>query len=235
MKLVFKIYLAALAVITCACSDLTEMNVNPAAASKMDPNLQLTNYSSMVTYGSKGVYKSDYSERLWTQNYPDVIKNVVDMYEHSEVGTNIHAAARVMKVEAFMRLTDAYGDIPYFESGNSYQTGIISPKYNKQEDIYNSFFEELDAAAKEFNESGDPLGYDLYFHGDITKWRKYANSLRLRAALRLVKVNPEKAKQEAKAAIEGGVMTSNDDIAYTVHEDNRDNMLGGNAFGNFFG
>lgn len=261
MKLVSKIYLAALAVITCACSDLTEMNVNPAAASKMDPNLQLsyvqhydacykrsmsiymiypggwnnhfTNYSSMVTYGSKGVYKSDYSERLWTQNYPGVIKNVVDMYEHSEVGTNIHAAARVMKVEAFMRLTDAYGDIPYFESGNSYQTGIISPKYDKQEDIYNSFFKELDAAAKEFNESGDPLGYDLYFHGDITKWRKYANSLRLRAALRLVKVNPEKAKQEAKAAIEGGVMTSNDDIAYTVHEDNRDNMLGGNAFGNF--
>ena len=120
MKLVFKIYLAALAVMTCACSDLTEMNVNPASASKMDPNLQLsyvqhydacykrsmsiymiypggwnnhfTNYSSMVTYGSKGVYKSDYSERLWTQNYPNVIKNVVDMYENSEVGTNLSAS-----------------------------------------------------------------------------------------------------------------------------------------------
>lgn len=155
------------------------------------------------------------------------------MYMNSAEGTNIHAAARVMKVEAFMRLTDVYGDIPYFQSGNSFQTGIIAPEYDRQEDIYNSFFEELDAAAKEFNEAGDALTYDLYFGGDIAKWRKYANSLRLRAALRLVKVNPEKAEKEARAAIEGGVMTSNEDIAYTSHEDNRDNMLGGNGFGNF--
>lgn len=261
MKPSLKISIVAAAITISACSDLTEMNVNPAAASKIDPNLQLsyvqhydacykrsftnymiypggwnnhfTNYSSMVSYGSKAVFKSSYAERLWNQNYPDVIKNVVDMYEQSEVGTNIHAAARVMKVEAFMRLTDVYGDIPYSESGNSYQTGIISPKYDRQEDIYNSFFEELDAAAKEFSEEGDHLSYDLYFHGDITKWRRYANSLRLRAALRLVKVNPEKAKKEAEAAINAGVMKSNEDIVYTLHEDSRDNMLGGNAFGNF--
>lgn len=252
---------AAVSAFLCACTDLTELNINPAATSTMDPNLQLsyvqhidacykrsmtvymiypgawnnhfTSYSGMINYGAKGVFNTDYSSRLWTENYPKVIKNVVDMYMNSEVGTNIHAAARVMKVEAFMRMTDVYGDIPYSQSGNSVQTGIIAPKYDRQEDIYNSFFEELDAAAKEFDESKDAITYDLYFGGDIAKWRKYANSLRLRAAMRLVKVNPEKAKAEAAAAIAGGVMESNADIAYTIHDNNRDNSLGGNGFGNF--
>lgn len=253
--------MAAAAVPVMACTDLSELNINPAATSKLDPNLQLsyvqhydacykrtmtvymiypggwtnhfTSYSGMVSYGSKGVFNATYSNRLWTQNYPNVIKNVVDMYMNSEEGTNIHAAARVMKVESFMRITDVYGDIPYSESGTSVQSGVISPKYDRQEDIYDSFFEELDAAAKEFSEDGDALTYDLYFGGDIAKWRKYANSLRLRAAMRLIKVNPEKAAAEARAAIEGGVMSSNEDTAYIECEDNRDNMLGGNAFGNF--
>lgn len=252
---------AATLLIGSSCTDLTELNLNPAATSSMDPNLQLsyvqhyeacykrtysifmiypggwnnhfTAYSGMVNYGSKGVFNATYSYRLWTEFYPNVIKNVMDMYMRSEEGTNIHAASRVMKVEAFMRLTDVYGDIPYSESGTSAMTGILAPKYDRQEDIYNSFFEELDAAVKEFNTEGDALTYDLYFGGDITKWIRYANSLRLRAAMRLIKINPEKAKQEAEAAVAGGIMTSNADNVFTVHENNRDNMLGGNAFGNF--
>ncbi|MGM9785652.1 MAG: SusD/RagB family nutrient-binding outer membrane lipoprotein [Candidatus Cryptobacteroides sp.] len=261
MKTINRIMAAAVALVMCGCTDLDELNVNPAATSTMNPNLILpsvqyyeactkqqmvrymiypggwnnhfTGYSGMVNYGAKGVYSAGYATRLWTEYYPNPAKNVMALLMNSSEGSNIHAAGRVMRVETFMKLTDAYGDIPFSESGTAYSTGVISPKYDKQEDIYNEFFKELDAAVKEFSENGDNLTNDLYFGGDITKWKKYANSLRLRAAMRLVKVNPEKAKQEAEAAIAAGVMTSNDDIAYISCDNNRDNLSAGNAFANF--
>ncbi len=258
---IYTICFAVLSVMLAGCTDLTELNRNPAATSSMDPNLLLpsvqyyesctkqnmvrymiypggwnnhfTGYSGMVNYGARGVFNSGYANRLWQQYYPNPVKNVMSLLMNSEEGTNIHAAGRVMRVETFMRLTDVYGDIPFSESGTAYETGVISPKYDRQEDIYDTFFRELEAAADEFSESGDVLTNDLYFSGDIAKWKKYTNSLRLRAAMRLVKVDPERAAAEADAAIKAGVMTSNDDIVYIRHENNRDDASAGNAFANF--
>lgn len=258
---IYSICLAALASFAVSCTDLTELNRNPAATSSMDPNLLLpsvqyfeacgkqnmvrlmiypggwnnhfTGYSGMVNYGAKGVFSSSYANRLWQQYYPNPVKNVMSLLMNSEEGTNIHAAGRVMRVETFMRLTDVYGDIPFSESGVAYETGVISPKYDRQEEIYDTFFKELDAACNEFSESGDVLTHDLYFSGDISKWKKYASSLRLRAAMRLVKVDPERAASEARAAIEAGVLASNEDIVYIKNENNRDDASAGNAFANF--
>ncbi len=261
MKRKHTIYFTVLSFLLVGCTDLTELNRNPAATTSMDPNLLLpsvqyyesctkqnmvrfmiypggwnnhfTGYSGMVNYGARGVFNSGYANRLWQQYYPNPVKNVMSLLMNSEEGTNIHAAGRVMRVETFMRLTDVYGDIPFSESGTAFETGIISPKYDRQADIYDTFFNELETAVNEFSESGDALTNDLYFSGDISKWKKYANSLRLRAAMRLVKVDPERAAAEAQSAINAGVMTSNDDIVYIRHENNRDDASAGNAFANF--
>lgn len=65
----------------------------------------------------------------------------------------------------------------------------------------------------------DQVPTEQYFHGDISKWKKLANSLRLRFAMRLVKVNPEKARTEAEAAVADGVMESNADVCFVKYED----------------
>jgi hypothetical protein len=182
-------------------------------------------------YGGKGQKRDDYMSALWDTQYPREVKNVVDMVERSatdESKVNINAVSRIMKVYIFSRLTDLYGDVPYSEAAQGYYKSIFNPKYDKQEDIYNDFFIELDEAVKSFDESKEPITQDLYFNGNIAKWKKFGSSLRLRLAMRLTKVNEAKAKTEAEAAITAGVMQSNDDMAVMKHINV---PFGGDVFG----
>lgn len=192
---------------------------------------------SMQEYGGKGKKNTAYMERLWTVFYPDIIKNAVQLV-HQSAGkpdeVNMHAIGRILKVEAFLKLTDYYGDIPYTEAASIYFDNKVKPRYDKQEDIYMDFLKELREASAELNPAASVPSSDLYFKGDVNKWRKFANSLWLRIAMRLIKVNPELAQSEAKAAIEAGLMESNDDIAYVKHEDSRQLEGPGNGYANEF-
>ncbi len=184
---------------------------------------QWTNDWSLVEYGSKAKKQDGHFSQLWESMYPSVIKNVVDLMERTRDDgnyVNAHAAAKIMRVENFLRLTDYYGDIPYFDAGMAYYTGAFKPTYDKQEDIYKDFFKELAEAVTLFDASKESIsGGDFYYSGDLDRWKKFANSLRLRIAMRLVKVDPALAKQEAEAAVAGGVFTSNNDICYVKHDD----------------
>jgi hypothetical protein len=171
-------------------------------------------------FGGKGQRNEQYMSALWISQYPREIKNVVDMVESTRDNpdkVNIHAVSRIMKVYIFSRLTDLHGDIPYFDAAKGYYSQIFAPKYDKQEDIYTDFFKELDEAVKAIDASKDAITNDFYFEGDLAKWKKFGNSLRLRLAMRLTKVNLAKAQQEAEAAIAGGVMTSNADMVVMKH------------------
>jgi len=199
---------------------------------------QWTGSWSVVYYAGEGRKNTGYFEYLWSTSYPEVIKNVIDVVERTKDNPekiNSHAIGRILKVQNFMRLTDYYGDIPYSEAGMGYYTGNLKPKYDKQEDIYADFLNELKEAEAQLDPSMPAPRYDHYYNGDINKWKKYANSLRLRVAMRLVKVNPALAEAEAKAAIQSGVFTSNDDICYIQHEDINNGGVGvgqGNAVAN---
>ena len=129
--------------------------------------------------------------------------------------------ARIMRVFIYHRITDLYGDIPYSEAGKGAIDQEFTPVYDTQQSVYNSFFTELDEAVDQLDSSQPTYGAnDLMFAGDVTKWQKFGNSLRLRLALRLVKVDQAKAEAQAVAAINapGGVMTSNEDIARIKHQ-----------------
>lgn len=175
---------------------------------------------STTEYGGKGVRSDAYMGALWTSQYPREVKNIVDMVARTTDDpalVNINAVSRIMKVYIFSRLTDLYGDVPYFQAGKGYYDRVFTPRYDKQEDIYNDFFVELDAAVKALDASKDAITEDYYFNGKIDQWKKFGNSLRLRLAMRLTKVNLGKAQQEAEAAIALGVMQSNADIATMKH------------------
>lgn len=199
---------------------------------------QWTGEWATTEYGGHGQKQFAYFEYLWNTTYPEAIKNVVDMVERTKNNPekrNVGAISRILKVQQFMRLTDYYGDIPYSEAGQGYYGGILKPKYDKQEDIYHDFLKELKEAAEQLDPSGVKPKSDLYYDGDIAKWKKFANSLRLRVAMRLVKVDPALAEKEAKDAIAAGVFTSNADICYIKHEDLYNGASGpgqGNAVSN---
>lgn len=129
------------------------------------------------------------------------------------------ALAQILKVAAMHRVTDTYGPIPYLSFG-------VNPEvpYDSQKDVYYRFFEELSAAVEilvPYAASGQKIfaDYDCVYRGDVAKWVKFANTLRLRLALHLSYADPSKARLEAEAAVNnaGGLMTSADDVAQLRH------------------
>lgn len=127
------------------------------------------------------------------------------------------AIARILKAYFFQFITDRWGDVPYSQALKG--SANFSPAFDKQQDIYNDLFKEWKEAAAQFD-GGKAVVGDIMLSGDATRWKKFANSLRLIAALRLSKVDPAKGKTEFNAALTDGVFTSNgDNIQYTFLND----------------
>lgn len=189
---------------------------------------------SVVEYGGKGKPNNQYNYRLWqTLMYPEAVKNLValeNIVADDPDMVNYRAIAKVLRVEVFLKLTDYYGDVPYFEGGQGYYGQIYAPKYDTQEDIYNDFFKILGEAIDEFDPAKPSPASDFYFGGDVAKWQRFAASLKLRVAMRLIKVAPEKAEQMAREAYESGVMTSNEDIASVRHDEDYQTLGAGNGY-----
>ena len=123
--------------------------------------------------------------------------------------------ATIIKVTAMLRVTDTYGPIPYSQIGHG---GKITVAYDSQEKVYDTMFAELDDCIKTLTEnrlSGIPATADPVYDGTAVKWCKFANSLKLRMAMRIVYAAPEKAKKYAEEAVnhEIGVMADNSDNA----------------------
>ncbi len=151
----------------------------------------------------------------WTVVYTEVVPQLKTIFEITDTSSPEYALASIMWVHTFHRLTDYWGPIPYFKAGEP----LISVDYDSQEAIYNDFFKRLSDAVVVLrnNPTAVPYGnFDLVYAGNVSKWIKYANTLRLRLALRISKVNPSKARAEAEAAVAGGVLTDNADNASVI-------------------
>lgn len=184
-------------------------------------NIQHLNNTSYVSF----LYKEGNTHQFFEEQFSNTVKNVIDLEAQLEASDAPTAAsdlaiARIQKVLIFSRLTDIYGDIPYSEAGKGFLEGVRFPKYDKQSDIYADMLATLESSAATLS-AGGPNSYgsaDLLFAGDNVKWRKFANSLMLRLAMRMVNVDNSAAESWATKAISGGVMESNADIAYTQYE-----------------
>jgi hypothetical protein len=134
----------------------------------------------------------------------------------SENGSNANqiATARILKAWYFLRITDQWGDIPYFQALK--KNGQIP--YDKQQDIYADLFKELKEAIAQFD-GGATVKGDILLDGNITAWKKFANSLRMIMAIRLSSVDATKGKTEFLAAMSasGGYLTSNADDIMLVY------------------
>ena len=235
---------------SCSDSYMEELNTDETKAESIDPSAQLTT-ALLQTYGDFGfmdtfrsyitgftqhfaggwnvsnyagdVHPQDDQMRLvWDQFYSVAIKNLVDAIANSADKPNTNAALRIHRVYLMNVLTDIYGDIPCMEAGKGYTEGISTPKYDKQEDIYNFFFEELAACVEQLGTGSDLIGGDVTsMSGDPAAWKRYANTLRLRYAMRISDVNPTKAKEEFEKALSaaGGYIQNADQDAYVIYTD----------------
>lgn len=139
-------------------------------------------------------------KNIAVQNYVYLLK-----YELSKLGEEraatyqIHEAIlNVLSTYLGIYDTDFCGDIPYTEASQARFGGTFTPKYDKVEDLYNLFLDDLDNDIKIFTTATDqaPLSkQDVIYGGNLTKWAKLANSLKLKIAARLIHQNMDKAKQ----------------------------------------
>lgn len=173
-----------------------------------------------TNYGGQHRMDDNEMSRPWNNLYAGAIRNLTDAIEATKgdaTQVNIHAALRIFRVYVGSLLTDYYGDVPFSEAGMGYITGNSKPKYDKQEDLYRFFFTELKEAAALFDISAKAITSDPLFGGNIAEWVTFANSLRLRYAMRLSDVLPDFAKTEFVDALEDGVMVSGTDDACVKH------------------
>lgn len=149
----------------------------------------------------------DWVKTHWTNHYTQVIPQLQTVFGYTDKNTAEHALAHVIWVFAFHRLTDYYGPVPYFQAGQP----LTAIPYDSQESIYDDLFKHLDSAVTVLsaNTGAKPFAdFDLIYAGDVSKWLKFANTLRLRLALRISKADPARAKTEAEKAVAAGVMTT---------------------------
>ena len=135
---------------------------------------------------------------------------------------NMFYKVRIYMAFVLLAHTDTYGDMPckeYVQAKTPEQNNVA---YNTQEEIYDCMFRMLEQAVDSIT-PGDESQYnitdaDICYFGDDLKWLRFANTLRLRMALRISNVDPERARKEGEAALSNkyGLMESNEDNMQTV-------------------
>lgn len=156
---------------------------------------------------------------LWNSGYTKGITNLNKLIELADAqqNTNYRGVAKVLRSWTFLLLTDAYGDIPYSQAIQIKQ--FVTPKYDAQKDVYFGLLDDLKSAQTDLALNGKAIAGDIIYGGKIDRWKKFANALRLRIALRIADREPEKTKAVlAEIATEGGAyISSNAEIAQLVY------------------
>lgn len=179
---------------------------------------QLAGSWNTTNYGGRQTADDNEMQRLWTTWYTQGIKNLVDAMDKTKNDpsmANVNSAARVYFVYMMSVITDTYGNVPYFDAGRGFINSKVNTKFDDQKDIYYDFFNQLDTAVNNFSDAGGKIASDVIYDGDIAKWKKFANSLRLRYAMRISDVDPDKAKSEFIKALnaDGGIIENSSDDA----------------------
>lgn len=198
---------------------------SPAWSYQLQQNLNADVYSGYMTQprpfvagANNTTYSlvSGWNNFIWNVPYQNVMNNVKSISDLTKDDfPTLNATALILKVAAMHRVTDVFGPIVYSNFGDLTNPGV----YDSQQDAYTAFFADLDTAVANLStdlSSQKFAAFDLSYEGDYTQWVKLANSLRLRLAIRISKVDPTKAKVEGEKALSQslGLMVANEDGFY---------------------
>ena len=152
----------------------------------------------------------------WYTSYIININEVIRLTADDPQKNDQNAMARIWKAWLFHMMTDSYGDIPYFEAAQDVRNVINQPKYDTQEAIYRDMLKELKEAAAQLGSQPEQLSFgnaDILYGGDVASWRKFANSLRLRLAIRVRFADAALAAENINDVVNAPLIIENSDNA----------------------
>lgn len=245
MKKISILFVALIGLLSASCDkDFETINMDPNNPTVVPAHLLLGNIiriNQNAIYGmqqggdmgmcwSQQVSKVQYNDEeryiprraaidaIWNTLYSSVISDAKSMYSLAEAegNTNLMGISLVLQANAFQILTDLYGPIPFSQACN---VTILKPAYDSQEVVYNGILSLLTQADAKFaTGSGSvPASSDLIYGGNMTKWRKLANSLKLKALMRVSDVRPSVGAEIQALVSAGNLMSSNSDSAQLTY------------------
>jgi|AntRauTorckE6833_2_1112554.scaffolds.fasta_scaffold21562_2 hypothetical protein len=234
---VLTVFIAA-AIMMGSCDDFGNINTDPNNPSVAKTELLFTNAQTSVSdvvgaftgtlyvqYFAETQYNEDSRYQTpsfdYTGWYTGPLKDlntIIDLNTDPATAEDVQtggsnanqiAAARIMKVYFFQMIADRWGVVPYTEALQGSEN--FRPAFDSQETIYTDLISELSSATDQIG-NGTGVTGDIFFGGDMNEWKKFANSLRMRLALRLADVAPSAAKSAFEDAYSDGMITN--DIFY---------------------
>lgn len=198
-------------------------NVNRNVFRFLAQYLTETTYTDEVNYDLTG---RNIPENHWSELYRDVIFDIKDAKSVVNNNENLNQSQKdarlgqleVIEVYAWHVLVDTFGDIPYTQAVNSEEFPL--PAYDDAATIYQDLISRLGAVTTQLSAGQGFTSADVIYGGNMENWIKFANSLRLRLAMRIADVNPDLSKSTAEAAVQAGVFTSLDESAIVAYESN---------------
>jgi hypothetical protein len=231
-------------------SGLTELNVNPnepvdVGAEYLFPNaveasvsralgsgLNMDMTALWVQYFAESRYSEEDRYEIrdatvsghWTGFYSGPLQDFQEVIQRGQQTNrpNVVAMGEIMQSWTFQVVTDLWGDVGYTEAlrGRDAEAGLVV-RYDPQQQIYQGLLADLDAASASIQPGSAALGSaDLIYGGNAAKWQRFANSLRLRMAMRIAEADATRARSEFTSALADGVFGSNADNAMLRYVDN---------------
>ena len=244
MKFINKYITVIIVLVLFGCGDFGDMNENPNEPTSIDnnPELLLTGLCKdpvnklVINAWDEGNLMAQYTARTydtefdqfewgssddtWEQLYSSATtaQSLYDIGVSTE-NYSYQAVSLIFKSWMFQIMTDVYGEIPYSEALKAKSDDVYAPAYDTQETIYKGLIADLETANTLLSEANSAIKGDIIFDGDLTKWRKLANSLHLRVLLRLTNV-----EDQTDIDVEGEIKKIiSDPDQYPVMESNDDN------------
>lgn len=237
----FSILTGAVLLLLSSCGKFEEINVNPnnpatVPAEMLLPPIIANAANAMNRSGSRagqyvqhlawlgGTSEEDGRYNLtgasFREEWNGPMRLIKDVNQLKDIGAKSNlpqyvAVASVLKVYILSLMTDAYGDIPYNEAGMGNVSGMEFAHFQAQQDVYGLMLNDLESANQQLKSlpAGTTVKRDILFNGSISRWRKFANSLKVRILMR------QSAKTDVKAAV---AAIFNNPAEYPVFEGNSD-------------
>ncbi|GLB50297.1 SusD/RagB family nutrient-binding outer membrane lipoprotein [Neptunitalea lumnitzerae] len=242
-----KLFFLATAIVMVGCTnDFEDINTNKQNPTEAAPNLLLTGVirSSATTTAALGaeeglvvtqhaakvqstnddIYNWDPNDQPYSRGYNALrdIYNMIDASKDSQGFSGYYGIALILKSWTYSVMTDAYGDLPYTEAIMGRESGDFFPEFSSQQVIYQGILADLEEANTVLAAAPSNIEGDILYGGDILKWQKFANSLRLRLLMRLADVDNATAVAGIQQIVNNPstypIFDSNDDNAALQHE-----------------
>ena len=139
--------------------------------------------TSSYFFGDKYLFSPGGWGSFFDHAYTTQVKYAVDLYTNTtgkEQYRNLHQISRIIKALVFERITDVYGDVPYFQADQAYHGSVYFPVYNKQQVIYADLLKEVEQATDSLDENADKPKGDVFYTGNndqIAAWKRFGNNL----------------------------------------------------------